>query len=71
MEIPGKKAPVTSDRSPDGWDIDGKDLFVGDPMASPHISARTLLKEFGDVFASLSKADVLDRHENSYSGSQS
>ncbi|WP_074766556.1 hypothetical protein [Magnetospirillum fulvum] len=71
MEIPGKKAPVSSDRSPDGWDVDGKDLLVGDPMALPHISARTLLKEFGDVFASLSKADVLGRHENSYSGSHS
>jgi hypothetical protein len=45
-------------------------LLIGDPQASHDISARALLKEFGDVFASLRADDVLRQHEESYVASQ-
>ncbi len=57
---------MTSNRSPDGYDVRNKDLLIGDPDASTDISARAVLKHFDDVFASLSVDDVLTRHEDSY-----
>jgi hypothetical protein len=65
MEKPGKKAPVTSNRSPSGWDVSNRDLLVNDPLA-PDVSARFVLKEFGRVFSSITKDDVLGSHEESY-----
>jgi hypothetical protein len=66
MEKPGKKQiPVTSDRSPAGWDIGNRDLLVNDPETTPDVSARFLLKEFERVFSSITKDDVLGRHEAS------
>jgi hypothetical protein len=65
MEKPGRKAPVSSNRSPSGVDVPNKDLLVNDPSA-PEVSARFVLKEFGRVFSSIKKNDVLGRHEESY-----
>jgi hypothetical protein len=31
MEKPGKKAAVTSNRSPTGWNVENRDLLVNDP----------------------------------------
>jgi hypothetical protein len=66
MEKRGRKSPVSSNRSPDGWDLQNKDLLIGDPEASQMSSARALLKEFEDVFASISADDVLKQHESAY-----
>jgi hypothetical protein len=68
MEKAGQKAPVTSNRSPSGWDISNRDLFVNDPESKPDISARFILMEFDRVFSSITKDDVLGRHEDAYSG---
>lgn len=67
MEKPGKKAPVTSGRSPSGWDVVNRDLLVNDPDDDASISARWLLSEFDRVFCSIVRADVLAPHETSYS----
>ncbi len=66
MEKRGKKSPVSSNRSPDGWDLQHKDLLIGDPEASQKISARALLRTFEDTFASISADDVLKAHERAY-----
>ncbi len=66
MEKPGKKMPVSSDRSPDGWDVKNRDLLVGDPESLKNIHARDLLRMFEEVFTSLHANDVLKRHEESY-----
>lgn len=68
MEKAGKKAPVTSNRSPAGWDVFNRDLFMNDPESGSDVSARFILMEFDRVFSSLTKDDVLGRHEESYSG---
>jgi hypothetical protein len=66
MEKPGKKLPVTSNRSAAGWDFPNRDLLVNDPETTPDVSARFLLREFDRVFSSISKADVLGTHKSSY-----
>lgn len=66
MEQRGKKIPVTSNRSPDGWDLQNKDLLIGDPNATQTTSARALLREFEDAFASISVGDVLKPHQSAY-----
>ncbi len=68
MEQAGKKVPVTSNRSPSGWDVANRDLFVNDPDSTQVVSARFFLQEFDRVFSSITKDDVLGRHEDSYSG---
>lgn len=67
MEKPGKNIPVTSDRSPSELDIPNRDIFVNDPESMRNVSAQFILQEFDRVFASLTKDDVLARHEASYS----
>ncbi len=67
MEKPGKKVPVTSNRSPSEWDVPNKDLLINDPEEAIDISARLILDEFDRVMSLITKDDVLDRHENSYS----
>jgi hypothetical protein len=42
MEKAGKKAPVSSNRSPTGWDPEKLDLLVNDPDSTQNISARDL-----------------------------
>lgn len=66
MEKVGKRAPVTSNRSPSGWDVANRDLLVNDPESTPDVSARFVLLEFERVFSSITKEDVLARHEDSY-----
>ncbi|GFO57573.1 hypothetical protein GMSM_45800 [Geomonas sp. Red276] len=65
MEKAGKNAPVTSNRSPAGWDIANRDLFVNDPE-SANVSARFLLKEFDRAFSAITQEDVLGCHEESF-----
>ncbi len=60
-----KATPVSSDREPDLWDpLIKNDLQVGDP-ADP-ASARGLLRNYAHIMASLTPADVLMRHEDSF-----
>ena len=66
MEKAGKKAAVTSNRSPAGWDIENRDLLVNDPEERPDISARWMLSEFDRVFSSITESDVLAHHTNAY-----
>jgi hypothetical protein len=66
MEKPGKKAAVTSNRSPAGWDAENRDLLVNDPEESPDVSARRILLEFDRVFSTITKSDVLAHHEAAY-----
>ncbi|MDR3676234.1 MAG: hypothetical protein P4N24_12145 [Acidobacteriota bacterium] len=66
MEKPGKKAVVTSNRSPTGWDVENRDLLVNDPEESVNISARWVLLEFDRVISSITKSDVLAHHEEAY-----
>jgi hypothetical protein len=66
MEKPGKKEPVTSNRSPAGWNPAARDLFVNDPEQEPNVSARFLLAEFDRVVSSLTKDDVIAHHGESY-----
>lgn len=66
MEERGRRSPVTSNRSPDGWDPKNRDLLIGNPDATKATSARALLKEFEGVFTSISVDDVLKRHESAY-----
>lgn len=67
MEKAGKKGPVTSNRSPAGWDVAKRDLLVNAPDETPDISARFILAEFDRAFLHMTKHDVLARHEESYS----
>jgi hypothetical protein len=67
MEKAGKKLPVTSNRSPNGWDMPNRDLLIGDPEGDIPTSARHLIIEFDRVMSSITKEDVICRHEDSYS----
>jgi hypothetical protein len=67
MEKPGERLPVTSNRSPAQWDMRNRDLLVGDPTCEPGFSARSVLKRFDMLFASLETNDILAQHEASYS----
>jgi hypothetical protein len=60
----GKKIPVGSNRSPDGWDITNKDLLIGDP--GDPISGRMLLEKYDTVLSSLTIDDIKARHEHAY-----
>ena len=64
LEKPGKKIPISSNRSPDGWDFENKDLLIGDPE-NP-ISARFLLGLYEEVMNSLTLLDVKKGHSESY-----
>ncbi len=64
MEKKGKNMPVSSNRSPDGWDITNKDLLIGDP--EDPISGRMLLEKYDNVLSSLTIEDIKARHENAY-----
>lgn len=66
MEKPGKKVPIKSNRSPSGWDVPNRDLLINDPESPLNISARSTLMEFARVMLSITKNDVLGRHEESY-----
>lgn len=59
-----RTVPIPSDRPADRWDQTTRDLLVGDPAAPQ--SARRLLADYRRVLASLTAADVLMRHEDSF-----
>lgn len=61
-----RSIPVSSDREPDLWDDARNDLLVGDPAAPA--SARRLLAEYVRVLDSLTRDEVLMRHEDSFTG---
>ncbi|WP_352296475.1 hypothetical protein [Pseudoalteromonas sp. 20-MNA-CIBAN-0454] len=65
MEKRGKNVPVTSNRSPSGWCVKDRDVLVNDPEEND-VSARWILSEFHRVFSSITKADVLGHHEQTY-----
>jgi hypothetical protein len=71
MEKPGRRAAVTSNRSPAGWDVENRDLLVNDPEESPDTSARWMLSEFDRVFSSITESDVLAHHEQAYATTRS
>jgi hypothetical protein len=58
-----RPVPVPSARAADTYDERGKDLLVGDPADA--VSARSLLREYTRVLASLTLADVVLSHEDS------
>jgi hypothetical protein len=64
MEKQGKKIPVNSNRSPDGWDIEKKDLLIGDPEEP--ISGRLMLESYDEIMSSLTIKDVIKHHQESY-----
>ena len=64
MEKQGSEVPVNSNRSPDGWDVENKDLLIGDPYEP--VSGRCLLGLYDQVLSSLEIKDVKKRHEESY-----
>lgn len=66
MEKPGRRVPINSNRSPDGWDFEKGDLLLGDPEAQPTVSARFLLGEFDRVISAMKKTDVLAHHSTTY-----
>jgi hypothetical protein len=68
MEEQGKNKPVNSNRSPDGWDIEKKDLLIGSPE-NPQ-SARQLLELYDKTLCSLKPDDVIKHHQDSYNNAK-
>ncbi len=64
MEKKGEIKPVNSNRSPDGWDIESKDLLIGDP--ENFRSARMLIELYDKTICSIDVSDVLAKHKDSY-----
>lgn len=65
MEKQGRRVPVVSTRSPDGWDFENKDLWVNDPD-DKIVSARYLFDRFCEVLTNIERSDVLKEHAESY-----
>lgn len=65
MEKRGKNIPVTSNRSPNGFDLKKKDLLIGDPD-DDLLSARKILQQYDEVMGSINRKDILKHHEESY-----
>lgn len=63
MEKKGKKEPVNSNRSCDGWDVKTKDLLIGDP--DDYVSARDLFNLYDKTFSSIVLTDILKYNEES------
>ncbi len=66
MEKKGNKIPVSSNRSPSGWDQSRRDLIISDPTESISIFARDILDEFDRIFSLIKPEDIIDSHENAY-----
>lgn len=66
MEVPGKHAPVTSNRNPADVDPENKDLLVGSPDSNGKVSTRKLFSELDRVFCTITVGDILAKRENSY-----
>lgn len=65
MEEAGRKTPVNSNRSPDGWDLSSKDLIIGSPDRPK--SARQLFTLYNKTMDSLMPSDVFKSHRESNS----
>jgi len=63
MEELGKNKPINSNRSPDGWDLENKDLLIGSPE-NPK-SARYLLRLYDETLCSLKPDDIIKHHQES------
>lgn len=68
MEEQGENKPVNSNRSPDGWDIENKDLLIGSPE-NPK-SARHLIELYDKTLCSLNPEDVIKHHQESYNNAK-
>jgi hypothetical protein len=64
MEVPGKRTPVTSARSPAGVDAKNKDILLGAP--GQELSCREILASFYGVLSAIAPEDVVLPHEASY-----
>lgn len=64
MEKQSKKEAVNSNRSPDGWDYDNKDVLIGNPDTA--ISAREILQSYDNTLSSLTVSDILSSHADAY-----
>jgi hypothetical protein len=64
MEKQGKKIPVLSNRSPDGWDYANKDLLIGDP--DDCVSGRWLMNRYDTVMSFVKIQDIKGHHAVSY-----
>ena len=67
LETPGRRRPVTSNRSSGGWDLPSRDLLI-EASTIRMISARRLLTRFEDIVSGITTADVLARHEDPCEG---
>ena len=56
--------PVRSDRAPEVWADEHRDILIGDP--ADLVSARRLLAMYAQVLAALTAEDILMKHEDSY-----
>ncbi|WP_319469057.1 hypothetical protein [uncultured Pseudodesulfovibrio sp.] len=56
---------LAPDVSPDGWDIENKDLLVNDPD-DKIVSARYLFDSFCAVLADIKRTDILKKHTETY-----
>jgi len=65
MEKQGKQVPVSSNRSPSGWEVEHKDLLVNDP-SDKAFSAQALIGGYDLIISSLTVKDVLKKHSESY-----
>lgn len=65
MEKQGKQEPVTSNRSPSGWDVDNKDLLINDPDDKV-VSARGLISRYDSTISSLTVSDILKKHKEAH-----
>ena len=65
MEKQGKREPVNSNRSPDGWDVANKDLLITESDDNC-VSARLLLEHYETTISSLTIDDVIEHHAKSY-----
>jgi hypothetical protein len=65
MEKKGEKVPVSSNRSPDGWDIEARDLILGDPEGQ-YLLARMIFKKYENVMFSIKPSDIIKHHQESY-----
>jgi len=68
MEEQGENKPVNSNRSPDDWDIERKDLLIGSPK-NPK-SVRQLIELYDKTFCSLKPNDVIMHHQKSYNNTK-
>ena len=65
MEPKGRNHPANSNRCPPFWDLENKDVILGD-FDSGSARFRPLLAEFDEVMSSITCEDVLLHHHDTY-----